>query len=72
MSDRERLTEIYVEKARAGLVDVRFNIDRGGTSEAVISEVLAMEEAICRGEFRPRRFGDSKAARALQDGGDDE
>lgn len=57
---RSRLSELYAEKRKAGLVSVKFfigNVDEA-SFEDVAEDVLKLEEAVQRGECRPLRFND--------------
>lgn len=57
----EKLKKIYGEKAKQGLVDVKFafvDTARGASFEQLCEEVLAMENAISDGKSKPLNFGD--------------
>jgi hypothetical protein len=56
----DQLAALYKQKARDGLIDVKFfltNID-GAPKEAVCAEALRFEEAIERGDIAPLDFND--------------
>ena len=59
-SAKSKLADLYAKKREAGLVDVKFLV--GSVTEAsfddVANEVLRLEEAIERGNFRVIRFND--------------
>lgn len=59
-SAKSRLSALYAEKREAGLVDVKFLV--GSVDEAsfedVANEVLRLEEAVERGDYRVIRFND--------------
>ncbi len=61
-SARSKLSDLYAKKREAGLVDVSFFL--GNVKEAsfddVAVEVLRLEGAIRRGEFREFRFNDKR------------
>ena len=59
-SAASKLSALYAQKREAGLVDVKFlvgSIDEA-SYEDVANEVLRLEEAVERGEFRVIRFND--------------
>lgn len=57
---KSRLSALYASKREAGLVDVNFLV--GSIDEAsfddVANEVLRLEEAVERGDYRVIRFND--------------
>lgn len=55
--------QIYEQKIRNGLVDVRFTLKDGAPTEAICEEIVRMEEAIRAGRVRPLQFGDAKPLR---------
>ena len=57
----EKLKKIYDEKAKQGLVDVKFvfaDTAPAASFEQLCEEVLAMENAITDGKSKPLDFGD--------------
>ena len=60
MTDREKLTAIYDEKRANGLLHVGFTFvnTTDATADEAITELLAMEAAVARGEAKPFSFGD--------------
>lgn len=61
-SVKTALSRLYSAKRDAGLVDVKFlvgSIDEASFDE-VGQEVIRLEEAISRGEYRVMRFNDKK------------
>jgi hypothetical protein len=61
-SAKSKLSALYARKRRAGLVDVKFFV--GSIDEAsfddVANEVLRLEAAVERGEYRVIRFNDKR------------
>lgn len=61
-SAKSKLSALYARKREAGLVDVKFLV--GSIDEAsfddVANEVLRLEEAVERGEYRVIRFNDKR------------
>lgn len=59
MKNSERLRAIYDDKARRGLVDVKFAISGAGEVdlETVCGEALALHAAITQGRVSPLKFG---------------
>jgi len=59
-SEKSKLSDLYAAKREAGLVDVKFlvgSIDEA-SFEDVANEVLRLEEAVERGDYRVIRFND--------------
>lgn len=56
----EAVAALYKEKAKNGLIDVKFFVDDAykATKDAVCREVLRLEEAIQQGNFEPLVFND--------------
>ncbi len=57
---KSKLSALYAQKREAGLVDVKFlvgSIDEA-SFEDVANEVLRLEEAVVRGDYRVIRFND--------------
>lgn len=59
-SAKSKLSALYTKKREAGLIDVKFLV--GSIDEAsfddVANEVLRLEEAVNRGDYRVIRFND--------------
>ena len=61
-SAKSKLSALYAKKREAGLVDVKFlvgSIDEA-SFEVVANEVLRLEEAVERGDYRIIRFNDKR------------
>lgn len=61
MTNLEKLSLLYKDKTKQGLLDVKFDFAesaRHATAEQLAGEVLAIDEAILRGKFRELDFGD--------------
>ena len=54
----EQLKELYAEKIKNGLLDVKFDFGGTATVEELCQEVLDMETAIAQGKFIELNFGD--------------
>lgn len=57
----EKLRELYKEKKKNGLVDVKFDFKetaKDASFEQLCQEILYMETAISQGKFTELNFGD--------------
>lgn len=59
---KARLSEIYAEKRKNGLVDVKFDVAMNTKTvfQDLAQEVIDLEDAIAAGQFTPLCFNDFK------------
>lgn len=61
MKSSDRLRRHFARRARRGMRDVRFSLDReNGDLETICSEVLELVAAVAQGRSTPLNFGDTQ------------